>query len=45
MKKSETVFGICAPAPRMTKTAAFLLATVLSVPVFVVLTVIDWLWL
>ncbi|MFT6023733.1 MAG: hypothetical protein ACI9PY_001851 [Ascidiaceihabitans sp.] len=39
------VYGLTARVQRMTKTAAFLLATVLSIPVFVILSVIDWLWL
>ncbi|MDW3184338.1 MULTISPECIES: hypothetical protein [unclassified Roseobacter] len=43
MKK--TVQGVAAPAPRMTKTTAFLIATGLSIPVFAILTLIDWLWL
>ncbi|GAB5437066.1 hypothetical protein [Falsiruegeria mediterranea] len=39
------VYGKSAPSPRMTKVAALLLAIGLSVPVFVVLSLIDWLWL
>ncbi|WP_298912479.1 hypothetical protein [uncultured Roseobacter sp.] len=42
MKK--TVQGISAPAPRLTKTAAFLIATGMSIPVFAVLTLVEWLW-
>ncbi|MDW3222152.1 MAG: hypothetical protein R8G34_04580 [Paracoccaceae bacterium] len=42
MKK--TVQGVSAPAPRMTKTAAFLIAAGVSFPVFVILTLVDWLW-
>ncbi|WP_257883651.1 hypothetical protein [Roseobacter insulae] len=42
MKK--TVQGVSAPAPRMTKTAAFLIATGMSIPVFAILTVVEWLW-
>lgn len=41
----KTVQGIAAPGPRLTKSAALLIAIVLSVPVFTVLSVIDWLWL
>lgn len=41
---SETVQGIFAPAPRMTKTAAFLIATALSIPVFLALTLAQWLF-
>ncbi|MEM9636991.1 MAG: hypothetical protein AAGA94_05045 [Pseudomonadota bacterium] len=43
MKK--TVQGVSAPAPRMTKTAAFLIATGMSIPVFAILTLIERLWL
>lgn len=39
--KPTTVMGQVAPNPRLTKTAAFLVATGLSIPVFVVLTVLD----
>ncbi|WP_272874423.1 hypothetical protein [Pseudaestuariivita rosea] len=39
---SKRVYGISAPTPRITKTAAFLVATVISVPVFVLLTLVDW---
>ncbi|MGC3936754.1 hypothetical protein ACOTTU_03000 [Roseobacter sp. EG26] len=42
MKK--TVQGLSAPAPRLTKTAAFLIATGMSIPVFAVLTLVEWLW-
>jgi hypothetical protein len=43
MKHNPTlVHGTRAPAPRMTKAAAFLLATALSLPVFVVLTLAQW---
>jgi hypothetical protein len=37
----NSVFGISASAPRLTRAAALLVATALSVPVFVALTVID----
>ncbi|MDG1472400.1 MAG: hypothetical protein P8Q26_12685 [Ascidiaceihabitans sp.] len=43
MKKP--VYDITAPVQRMTKTAAFLVATALSIPVFIMLSVIEWLWL
>lgn len=39
-----TVQGKRIAAPRMTKAAAFLVATALSVPVFVLLTLAQWLW-
>ncbi|WP_339766426.1 hypothetical protein [uncultured Pseudosulfitobacter sp.] len=39
MKKS--VYGITATAPRITKTAAILLATALSVPAFAILSLIE----
>ena len=39
------VYGQNIPVQRMTKTAAVLLATVLAVPVFIILSLIDWLWL
>jgi len=45
MKKLPFVQGVLAPAPRMTRAAALLLAVAISVPVFVVLSVVDWLWL
>lgn len=48
MKKDATikaVQGITAPGPRLTKSAALLAAILLSIPVFIVLSVIDWLWL
>jgi hypothetical protein len=38
------VYGVRVRVQRLTKTAAVLVATGLSVPVFVVLSVIDWLW-
>ncbi|WP_298835572.1 hypothetical protein [uncultured Roseobacter sp.] len=44
MKNSETVLGVSAPSTRVTKTAAFLVAAALSVPVFAILSVVDWLW-
>lgn len=42
MKKSAK--SIAAPAPRLTKTAATLIAVGMSIPVFAVLTLIDRLW-
>lgn len=36
---------VTASAPRPTRAAAFLLATALSIPVFVVLSVVEWLLL
>jgi|GEM_PF-6577640 len=43
MKKQSEVLGQSAPAPRVTKAAAVLLAAALSVPVFLLLTLADWL--
>ena len=37
MKNHYKIMGHYAPAPRMTKAAAFLVATALSVPAFVLL--------
>jgi len=45
MKKSIQILGHCAPGPRMTKSAAVLLATALSVPVFILLSLLDYLFL
>ncbi|WP_283425344.1 hypothetical protein [Shimia sagamensis] len=47
MRKSEQslVMGHSVPTVKWTKTAAVLLATVLSIPVFLVLTAIDVLFL
>jgi hypothetical protein len=45
MKKDVRIMGQAAPAPRMTKAAALLIATALSVPVFAVLSLVDWLLL
>jgi hypothetical protein len=39
---SARVQGLAAPAPRITKAALFLVATALSIPVYLVLSVIDW---
>ncbi|WP_275113679.1 hypothetical protein [Roseobacter cerasinus] len=43
MKKSAK--SIAAPAPRLTKTAAALIAMGMSIPVFAILTLIEWIWL
>ena len=37
--------SIAAPAPRLTKTAAALIAVGMSIPVFAILTLIEWIWL
>jgi len=44
-KTPVKVLGHSAPNPRMTLSAAALLACALSVPVFIVLTLVDWLFL
>ncbi|WP_194287114.1 hypothetical protein [Tritonibacter aquimaris] len=41
MQKRNKVYGKEAPCARMTKTAALLVAIALSVPVFLVLTLVD----
>lgn len=41
MKKRKQIMGQAAAAPRMTKAAALLIATGLSVPVFVLLTLLE----
>lgn len=43
--KHTPVYGQTAASAKWTKSAALSLATGLSVPVFLVLSVIDWLWL
>ncbi len=43
MKTPVKILGKTAPAARMTKCAALLIATALSVPTFIVLTVIEFL--
>ncbi|WP_216647211.1 hypothetical protein [Roseovarius sp. THAF9] len=43
-KARKPVRGVDAPSVRPTAYAAWLVAVVLSVPVFVVLSVIDWIW-
>ncbi|UWQ93204.1 hypothetical protein K3727_10695 [Rhodobacteraceae bacterium M382] len=45
MKKSVLILGHSARAPRMTKAAAVLMATALSIPVFLILNLLDWLLL
>lgn len=44
MKKQSQVMGQSAPNPRMTKSAAFLIAVALSIPVFILLTLADLLF-
>lgn len=39
------VRGAAAPAPRLTRTAALLAAAALSLPVFAVLSLLDWAFL
>ncbi|UWQ52406.1 hypothetical protein [Leisingera caerulea] len=41
MKTAKQIMGQMAAAPRMTKAAALLIATGLSVPVFLVLTLVE----
>ncbi|WP_238547762.1 hypothetical protein [Meridianimarinicoccus roseus] len=41
---ANTVLGVNAPPPRPTRAGAFWLACLLSVPVFGVLSVLEWLW-
>ncbi len=41
MTRPATVFGKSAPGARMTKCAALLIAVALSIPTFVVLTLVD----
>ncbi|MCB4454442.1 hypothetical protein [Leisingera sp. McT4-56] len=45
MKKAKHIMGHTAAAPRMTKAAALLIAIGLSVPVFLVLTLVEALFL
>ncbi|MEO9780297.1 MAG: hypothetical protein ABJH07_13785 [Sedimentitalea sp.] len=45
MAKPDTVQGITCTSARPTLAAAILLACVLSVPVFLILSLIDWLFL
>jgi hypothetical protein len=44
-QSNSKVMGRCAPGPRMTKAAAFLIAVALSIPVFILLTLADLLFL
>ncbi|MDC0656949.1 hypothetical protein N6L27_02940 [Leisingera sp. SS27] len=41
MRKAKRIMGRTAAAPRMTKAAALLIAIGLSVPVFLVLTLVE----
>ena len=41
MKKPTRIMGQAAPAPRMTKAAAVLLASALSLPVFLILSLLQ----
>lgn len=41
MKNANQILGQTAPAARMTKSAAFLIATSLSVPVFLILSLLE----
>ncbi|MEW2911567.1 hypothetical protein [Leisingera sp. JC11] len=41
MRKAKRIMGQAAAAPRMTKAAALLIAIGLSVPVFLVLTLVE----
>ncbi|MCV6584076.1 MAG: hypothetical protein OIF47_00935 [Marinibacterium sp.] len=41
--QDQTVMGVHAPPPRLTRGAAFAVAVALSVPVFAVLSLLDWL--
>ena len=43
-KPDKRILGVCAPPPRPTVFAAFLVAAVLSVPVGAILTLAEWLW-
>ncbi len=45
MKKRVQILGRIAPNPQLTVSAAFALASILSVPVFIVLSLADWLFL
>lgn len=42
---SKRISEIAIAAPRLTLAALFLLATALSIPVYMVLALFDWLWL
>ncbi len=41
MKKQTKIYGQVAPAPKLTKAAALLLAFGLSIPVFLVLSAVE----
>ncbi|MFD3189683.1 hypothetical protein ACFMPD_05340 [Sedimentitalea sp. HM32M-2] len=45
MARNSSIRAKAAAAPRPTRAAAVVLATVLSVPVFLLLSLIDWLLL
>ncbi|MFC4215044.1 hypothetical protein [Pseudophaeobacter arcticus] len=42
MKKQTPVLGRIAPNPKLTLSAAFVLASVVSIPVFVLLSLMEW---
>ncbi len=44
MRVPHSVQGVSAPTPRLTRSAALLLSVILSIPAFVVLTLLEW-WL
>jgi hypothetical protein len=43
-ERPKPVLGVVAPSPRPTAAGAFWLASVVSVPVFLLLTLLDLLW-
>ena len=45
MKRTVKIYGKTAPGARMTKCAALLIATALSIPTFIILTLIDFAFL
>ncbi|WP_165929149.1 hypothetical protein [Shimia isoporae] len=47
MKNSEqsSVYGLTAKGPKVTLAAAVLVAAIVSVPVFLILSVFEWIWL
>ncbi|MEQ3669566.1 hypothetical protein [Pseudophaeobacter sp.] len=42
MKKQTPVLGQIAPNPKLTLSAAFAVASVLSIPVFLLLSLVEW---
>jgi len=42
MKRRNTIHGIETTAPRPTRAAAIILASALSVPIYVILTLLAW---